>query len=55
MEKTSYALNLFYLLQNRRKVTRKENPFDSAKGLIFGILISLAIWFIIISIALVIL
>jgi hypothetical protein len=54
MKKTSYALNLFYLLQKRKKAS-KDNPFDAAKGLIFGIIISLALWFLIISIGLVIL
>jgi hypothetical protein len=54
MKKTSYALNLLYLLQKKIKASR-DNPLDAAKGLIFGIIISLALWFLIISIGLVIL
>ena len=55
MQSPTYALYLFNLIQNyRKKVEQKDADFRPTTGLLIGTLISIALWSILISFAIVI-
>jgi len=57
MQKATYGLDLFYLLQKyKRKISLKTvtDDFKAAKGIVNGLLIGIAFWTIIISLAIVV-
>jgi len=57
MQKATYGLDLLYLLQKyKRKISLKTETYDfkTAKGIVNGLLISIALWAIIISLAIVV-
>ena len=55
MVETTYALNLFNLLQKyKRKVAPKDDGFEGPRGLVIAFFISIALWCLMISIGIVI-
>jgi len=55
MNKTTYPLDLFTLLQKHRKrVEQQDKDLNGFGGLVIGTLVSIALWSIILSIGIVI-
>jgi len=55
MQKITYALNLFYLLRKYKIEQQKiSESFNAAKGIVNGLLIGIALWAILISLAIVV-
>ncbi len=57
MQKSAYGLYLFYLFQKyKRKIslTTEADYFKAAKGIVNGLLISIALWSILITLSIVI-
>ena len=57
MQKATYSLDLFYLLQKYKRrisLTTETDDFKAAKGIVNGLLVSIALWCILITLSIVI-
>jgi hypothetical protein len=57
MQKATYGLDLFYLLQKyKRKIslTTETDDFKAAKGIVNGLIVSIALWSILITLGIMI-